>query len=357
MRKLEPLYLGRVMPPDSLPSEDGLDAQPSPSNDDQNNTDKEKEENKSVKRNETPLLLAAKMGIPEIVEKILNKCPVAIQDLNLHGKNVLLLAAENRQTHVFDLLLKRKPAQDMFHQVDNQGNSILHLAATMGQSPPWRIPGAALQMQWEIKWYKYVKHSIPPHYLAHYNKNGHSPRQVFTDTHKELVKEGTEWLIKTSESCSVVATLIAAVAFATSAAVPGGINDNTGRPILTDYTAFNIFSISSLIALCLSVTALIFFLAIITSRCQERDFKGNLPGKLLNGLTSLFASIAAMLVSFCAGHTFILRDQLRFAAIPIYAFACVPVTLFAFAKLPLFFDLLKATYQKVPLRSYKVFFQ
>lgn len=204
---------------------------------------------------------------------------------------------------------------------------------------------------------QYVKHSIPPHYLAHHNIDGDTPRQVFTEKHKKLVKEGTDWLIKTSESCSVVAALIAAVAFATSATVPGGLNNKTGRPILTDHRAFDIFSISSLIALCLSVTALVFFLAIISSRCQERDFKRNLPGKLLNGLTSLFASIAAILVSFCAGHTFILRDKLRVAAVPIYAFVCVPVTLFLFAQLPLYLDLLRATYRKVPLRSYKAFHQ
>lgn len=107
-----------------------------------------------VKGAETPLLVAAKMGIPEMVEKILTTCPVAIDDLDSDGKNVLLLAAENRQTTVFNLLLKMKPTEDMFHQVDNRGNSILHLAAMMGHSPPWRIPGAAMQMQWEIKWYK-----------------------------------------------------------------------------------------------------------------------------------------------------------------------------------------------------------
>lgn len=111
-----------------------------------------------VKNNiETPLLVAAKMGIPEIVKKIYETCPTAIQDLDPEGKNVLLLAVENRQTSVFDFLLKIKPTEDMFHHVDDQGNSILHLAAMMGKFQPWRIPGAALQMQWEIKWYKVHK--------------------------------------------------------------------------------------------------------------------------------------------------------------------------------------------------------
>lgn len=180
---------------------------------------------------------------------------------------------------------------------------------------------------------------------------------ILTKTHKKLKKAGNEWLIKTSESCSVVAALIAAVAFATSSTVPGGLDQNTGRPILREYEAFDIFSISSLVALCLSVTALVFFLGIITSRCEERDFRTNLPRKLLVGLTCLFSSIAAMLLSFCAGHTFILREKLRIAAVPIYAFATIPVGFFAVAQLPLYFDLLWAACRKVPLRSYKVFYQ
>ncbi|GFP98332.1 serine/threonine-protein phosphatase 6 regulatory ankyrin repeat subunit a [Phtheirospermum japonicum] len=310
----------------------------------------------SVKKG-TPLLVAAKMGIPEMVETILNRCPVAVQDVDSDGKNVLLLAAENRQTSVLDYLLSLELPEYLFHRLDDQGNSILHLAAMLRDYQPWRIPGAALQMQWEIKWYKHVKHSIPQLCFAQNNKEGLTPRQVFSKTHKSLVKESTEWLIKTSESCSLTAALIATVAFATSATVPGGIDENTGYPNMQHRMLFDIFSVASLVALCLSVTALVFFLAIITSRCQERDFKTNLPRKLLMGLTSLFGSITAMLASFCAGHTFILREEMRVAMAPIYAIACVPVTYFAAAQLPLYFDLLWAAFRKVPLRSYKVFYQ
>ncbi|KAH6770185.1 hypothetical protein C2S52_014988 [Perilla frutescens var. hirtella] len=306
---------------------------------------------------DTPVLLAAKTGILEMVKKIISKCPVAIKDLDGKGKNVLMVAAEHRQTRVFDYLLDTNPPEYMFHQLDDEENNILHLAAKLGQVHPWRIQGAALQMQWEIKWYKHVKRSLAPLTFAHPNLNGDTPRMVLTKTHKKLKKAGNEWLIKTSESCSVVAALIAAVAFATSSTVPGGLNQETGHPILSDHEAFDIFSITSLVALCLSVTALVFFLGIITSRCEERDFKTNLPRKLLMGLTCLFSSIAAMLLSFCAGHTFILREKLRIAAVPIYAFATIPVGFFAVAQLPLYFDLVWAACRKVPLRSYKVFYQ
>ncbi|XP_061994441.1 uncharacterized protein LOC133712347 [Rosa rugosa] len=307
-------------------------------------------------KNQSPVLIAAKMGVTEMVEKILDKFPVAIQDVDSDNKNVILLAVENRQPHVYNLLQKRKILKEsLFRQLDNEGNSALHLAATCGQYRPWLIPGAALQMQWEIKWYKFVKNSMPHRYFVRYNNGGQTPKEIFKDTHKHLIKEGSKWLTKTSESCSVVAALIATVAFATSATVPGGLDQHTGEPILKDKTAFSAFTISSLVALCFSITSLVFFLSILTSRYEESDFSMDLPRKLLIGLTSLFASIASMLVSFCTGHIFLLKHQLRYVAYSLYAATCLPVTFFALAQLPLYFDLMKAIIRKVPQRSYEVY--
>ncbi|KAK6266002.1 hypothetical protein QUC31_016839 [Theobroma cacao] len=303
-------------------------------------------------KQKTPILTAASKGITEMVEKILDKFPVAIQDVDTENKNVMLLAVENRQTHTFQFLVERKGLHEsVFRQRDNQGNNALHLAATYGNYRPWLIPGSALQMQWEIKWFKFVKKSLAKHLLGHYNNKDQTPKQIFTETHKTLVKDGSEWLTKTSESCSLIAALIATVAFATAANIPGGVSH--GKPVLRDEPAFDVFAISSLVALCFSVTALVFFLAILTSRFEEKDFANKLPRKLIWGLTSLFTSIAAMLVSFCAGHFFELRDELKFAAFPIYTATCLPISFFALAQLPLYFDLLWAICQRVPQRSYK----
>ncbi|XVF65159.1 hypothetical protein PTKIN_Ptkin09bG0224300 [Pterospermum kingtungense] len=305
----------------------------------------------------TPILIAASNGITEMVEKILEKFPVAIQDVDAENKNVLLLAVENRQTHTFRFLIERKKIlhESVFRHWDNQGNNAMHLAAMYGHYRPWLIPGSALQMQWEIKWYKFVKNSLKKHLVVRYNKKCQTPKQIFTDTHKALVKDGSEWLTKTSESCSFIAALIATVAFATAANIPGGVSQDTGEPILRNEPAFGVFAISSLVALCFSITALVFFLAILTSRFEEKDFANSLPRKLILGLTSLFTSIAAMLISFCAGHFFELRDKLKFAAFPIYTAACLPISFFALAQLPLYFDLIWAIIKKVPQRSYKEF--
>ncbi|XP_050236057.1 uncharacterized protein LOC126686077 isoform X2 [Mercurialis annua] len=311
--------------------------------------------NAKENKNESVILIAAKNGITEMVEKILDIYPVAIHDMNSEKKNIVLLAVENRQPHVYELLWKREVMRaSIFRKVDDNWNSALHLAAMLGDSKPWRIPGAALQMQWEFKWYQYVKNSMPHQFFAPRNKNNETPKDIFSITHQELVRSGGEWLTHTSESCSVVAALIATVAFATSATVPGGVNQENGEPTLESHPAFNIFAISSLVALCFSVTAVVMFLSILTSRYQEKDFESDLPTKLLVGLSSLFVSIAAILVSFCAGHFFVLRDELKVAALPVYAVTCLPVTLFAIAQFPLYFDLLWATFKKVPQRSYIV---
>ena len=202
--------------------------------------------------------------------------------------------------------------------------------------------------------FQLVKDSMPPNFFERYNKKGETAKQLFINTHQGLAKEGGKWLTKTSESCSLVAALVATVAFTTSTAIPGGPDQRTGYPLLEGRPAFNIFAITSIVALCSSVTALVLFLSILTSRFQEKDFALDLPRKLLLGLTTLFTSIASVLVSFCAGHFFIVEDELKFAVYPIYVATCLPVSFFALVQLPLYFDLSSAMIRKVPQRCYKV---
>ncbi|KAK2987144.1 hypothetical protein RJ640_019704, partial [Escallonia rubra] len=300
---------------------------------------------------ETPILIAAKNGITEIVQKILEDFPAAVHDVNSDKKNIVLLAAENKQPRVFKLLLKRIFNRDIvFRSVDKDGNSALHLAAMLGKHRPWQIPGPAFQMQWELKWYEFVKDSMPPHINPHNNNCGMMPDDVFTDTHKDLVKDGREWLTKIAESCLVVVAVVTTVAFTTYATVPGGIKQESGAPTLGNRLAFDIFAFSSLLALCFSVTSLVMCLAILMSRYQLADFRKDLPRKLFAGLTLLFASIAAMLISFCAGHFFIIKDKLKYAAFPIYAITCLVVPFFAIGQLPLYLDLIWANF-KIPQRA------
>nr|XP_048323049.1 uncharacterized protein LOC125420435 [Ziziphus jujuba var. spinosa] len=117
-------------------------------------------ETSEIENKETAILIAN--GVTEMVEKILELFPVAVHDMNAEKKNIVLLAVLNRQPHVYKLLLKRNILRDgVFRKLDKDGNSALHLAATLGDYKPWLIPGAALQMQWEIKWYELVSELVP----------------------------------------------------------------------------------------------------------------------------------------------------------------------------------------------------
>ncbi|BBH10268.1 Ankyrin repeat family protein [Prunus dulcis] len=310
----------------------------------------EKKKTLALAKRETPFLIAAKHGVTEMVEKILELFPVAIRDINAERKNVVMVAVENRQLHVYRLLLSKNiPNKDhMFSKVDNKGNSVLHLAARLGDHQPWLIHGPAFQMQWEIKWYRIVKTSMPPRFFPRFNRENKTAKDIFKETHKELVKAGAAWLTKASESCTVMGALIATVAFATATTVPGGIKEITGRPTLENLPAFDIFAIASLIALCSSVTSMVIFLSILMSRYKEKEFGKQLPSKLLLGLTLLCVSMVSMLISFCAGHFFMLKDKLKHAAFPVYAITCMPLAIFAVGHFPLYFNMICANFNRVP---------
>ena len=123
---------------------------------------------------------------------------------------------------------------------------------------------------------QFVKNNMPQHFCHQINKKGKSPEEIFNSTHEELVKKGGEWLNKTSESCSVVAALIATVAFAASTSIPGNITEKGGIPNLENQPELTVFAVSSLVALCFSITALFSFLAILTSRYETKRFSKGL---------------------------------------------------------------------------------
>ncbi|KAJ8634945.1 hypothetical protein MRB53_009212 [Persea americana] len=152
----------------------------------------------------------------------------------------------------------------------------------------------------------------------------------------------------------VVAALIATVAFASATTLPGGVNEEQGTPIFEGKAALDIFIISSLVALCFSITSLTMFLSILTSRFQVWDFYYNLPSKLMLGLGSLLASIASILVAFCSGHFLSIRNNLRHAIFPIYAATCLFLTIFVVAQFPLYLDLIRSTMTPVPKRSFEM---
>ncbi|XP_043691317.1 ankyrin repeat-containing protein NPR4-like isoform X2 [Telopea speciosissima] len=227
-----------------------------------------------------------------------------------------------------------------------------HLAAK--KAPIQRlnqVPGAALQMQRELLWYKEVESIMPSVNDLYQNKKYEKSRILFTEEHRDLVKDGATWMKDTATQCMVVATLITTIMFAAVFTVPGANKDNsdhtgTGEPN-NNYVQGKfplVFVISNILALCSSVASMLMFLAIITSRYAEEDFLSTLPRMLMLGLLFLFVSIVGMMIAFVTAILFMLHyDVRRWASFPIIFLASVPVTIYALVELPLFIQLMFTT--------------
>ena len=183
-----------------------------------------------------------------------------------------------------------------------------------------------------------------PTYRERKNKDGKTPRDLFTKEHKNLMKDGEKWMRGTAAQSMLVATLIATVVFAAAFTVPGGSNQDTGIPILLRKKSFMIFAVSDAIALFSSSTSILVFLSILTSRYAEDDFLESLPSRLMFGLITLFVSIISMMVTVTITFFLVFGHGFAWAPMLIAVSACVPVTLYFSLQYPLLADIFRSTY-------------
>ncbi|KAK4396832.1 hypothetical protein Sango_1519800 [Sesamum angolense] len=295
---------------------------------------------------EMPILFAASLGNHEIVEEIVESFPPAIWSRNRMGQNIFLLAVANRRENVFNILYQMSEHKRLATQLrDAEGNNILHLAGKL--APPAQlnlVSGAALQMQRELQWYKEVETFVLPDFKDSKNSKRRTPAVEFSVEHKDLIKEGEKWMKDTANSCTVAAALIATIAFAASITVPGGNNGDSGFPIFSNNTAFNIFALFDALSLFSSTASMLMFLSILTARYAEGDFLYSLPKRLIIGLVTLFLSITSMMIAFSATLYLVFGQKKAWTLIPVAALACLPVTLFVTLQFPLLVGIVRSTY-------------
>ncbi|KAL4201210.1 hypothetical protein AMTRI_Chr02g257480 [Amborella trichopoda] len=205
---------------------------------------------------ESPLILATKKDIVELVRQILKVFPEAIEFLDKDGKSILHLAAEYRAEKVFKMLRSMgAPASIMVLGIDNQGNSVLHLAPKLQCYRPPHIRWSSKHMQWDCG--SSVKHVCPPCIISHKNMDDQTAQELFTVTHKSLLKEGNQ---------------------------PNGLPTFLSEPSFRhfmDYLERSLFA---------SSLSLAFFTSILTTRCEEEDFYFMLSVKYIVDSTSLWVS-------------------------------------------------------------------
>ncbi|KAK7280962.1 hypothetical protein RIF29_08558 [Crotalaria pallida] len=296
------------------------------------------------------LIIAAQQGNADlIVEAIKAEFSLLWTRDKSTGSSIFHLSIKYRQAEVFNLIHGVIQKERFFSFEDNDGNNMLHLAGMLAPSSYLKkVSGAALQMQRELQWFKEVENIMPPMKRKSLNKYGMTPREVFTRDHNDLVKQGEKWMKGTATSCSLVAALVATITFAAAFTVPGGNDQNNGYPIFLQKTfldkkLFMIFIISDAMSLFSSSTSLFIFLALLTSRYAEDDFLTSLPTRLIIGLLTVFISLIAMMIAFCAA-LFLMIQAKTWIIIPAALLACVPLILYIWLQIPLLANMFKSTY-------------
>ncbi|XVF26116.1 hypothetical protein REPUB_Repub13aG0272200 [Reevesia pubescens] len=178
---------------------------------------------------DTPLLIAAREGIIEIVNQILHKYPQAIEYTNEKGQNILQVAIKNRQLEIYKLVKKRKMVTNrLVSRIDNNGYTILHHAAEITDIAVRDTPSNdALKLQDELMWFQRVKKLLNQqcsHYVMHCNKDNRTAESLLKKRHEEQLKAARKWMKESAQSCSAVAALIATIAFAAAFTLPGGLD-------------------------------------------------------------------------------------------------------------------------------------
>uniref|UniRef100_F6HRA0 PGG domain-containing protein n=1 Tax=Vitis vinifera TaxID=29760 RepID=F6HRA0_VITVI len=121
------------------------------------------------------------------------------------------------------------------------------------------------------------------------NKDNQTAEELFAARNERLHRDAKEWLMRTTENCTILSIFIATVAFAAAYTVPGGPNQDTGIPILNSKPFFVVFILADVFSLTLALTSVGIFLSILTSSFPLQDFKTYLFKKLTQGITCMIA--------------------------------------------------------------------
>ncbi|XP_034697721.1 ankyrin repeat-containing protein At5g02620-like isoform X2 [Vitis riparia] len=291
--------------------------------------------NKDKKCDETPLFLATMSNIEEIVDKILYFHPQAFTHTNKEGMNILHVAILYRHIDIFDMVVKSEVlARRLLSATDNKGNSVLHMVSQKRKSQASeKMQSPALQLQDELLLFEKVKSACKMHLTKPLNKDHQTAEELFAASNENLHKDAKEWLMATTENCTILSVFIATVAFAAAYTVPGGPNQETGIPILHSKPFFMVFILADVLSLTLALTSVGLFFSILTSSFPLEDFKTYLFRKLTQGVICLVLSVSMMAVAFGATIVLIMTHSPKNVVWDVVAFLPVPIFFLSYSPL------------------------
>ncbi|XP_075085299.1 uncharacterized protein LOC142168656 [Nicotiana tabacum] len=290
----------------------------------------------STERVPSPLIQASKHKVDELVVEIVQMHPEAVENLDEKGRNIMHIAAENKDRFLLDYLLKTVPSKNrMLADIDQQGNTILHYAANVGtpfftsttdhtksnvgtpffKSATDRTKSnvgtpfftsatdhtrsiccvmAVLMMMWGMLWFKYIKYNIHPRLWDVKNSKGLKAEEIFEKNHLPVRKEAETSIRELSNSMLVLSTLLCTINFAAIFTVPGGFDENTGLPILLDKVQQELWMLMFYLgaALFSSVFTMGTLLSFLLCKFYSNDFYISLPTKIIIAIISVFYATA-----------------------------------------------------------------
>ncbi|WVZ09581.1 hypothetical protein V8G54_014111 [Vigna mungo] len=257
------------------------------------------------------MLEAAKHGNVEFINAMREANHDLLWAIDNHGRDIFSYAVLHRKHNVFQLMHTLCRNIDIInYSTDMFGNNLLHLAAPLGPLSDLNLrPGAALQMQREIQWFKAVEEVVHVKCREAKNEEGKKPEEIFIETHKELLKDGEKWAKETAGTFAIVGGLVITVMFAAVFTVPGGLHQDTGKPLSIKEKAFTVFIVADVISLVASIITVLIYINLQTSRYAPTDFLQRLPIKIMSGLGFLSLSLMSMMIAFCSAVGIVLQKS------------------------------------------------
>ncbi|XP_045789032.1 uncharacterized protein LOC123884075 [Trifolium pratense] len=305
-----------------------------------------KNELNEIKNHPSQLIFdAAKVGNFGFLSELISVDPSLIWDIDSKNRTILHIAVLHRHASIFNLVHQIGNIQDILVTYeDDEKNTILHMVANLApRSQLDLVSGAAFQMSVELLWFEKVKKIMMPAQIKMRNSKGLTAQELFSNEHEKLRENAESWMKKTAESCMLISTVIATGVFAAAASLPGGTNDDTGKPNYLNKTSFLVFAISDALAFISSSTAILIFFAILVSRYGEYDFYKSLPLKLIFGLITLFISITSMMVAFSSSFFIIYYHGSKWVPICISILCFLPILLYIGLQFSLFSDIISSS--------------
>ncbi|KAJ0434594.1 putative ankyrin repeat-containing domain, PGG domain, ankyrin repeat-containing domain superfamily [Helianthus annuus] len=287
----------------------------------------------SKREPETPLILATKSGCTEVVTEILEQYPQAIEHIDQDGRNILHVAILYRNHEVFDFVVDRKYAKQRLRgKIDNDANTLLHMVGEQREDDEIDadLKGPAYVLKENMQMFKKVKDLTTTLDLFKLNSKLKPAEQMFYENNDKLRMEAKNWMTDNAKNYSIVAVLIATVAFTAAYTIPGGVDKN-GQPVFKSSPLFMFFTAADAVSLSAALTSVIIFLNVITSTFKFKDFEGSLILKMDAGIMMLMISLAMLMVAFAATLILTISRGKKWTDITLYVVSFFPVIIFTFA--------------------------